>query len=336
MPAVTITASNAGFFNLSPLGAMLAPNVFLRTGVNVDGGILGSSDGWKSAESAMYTDFGIDVIAQFEGDPTAALGESAKVTVIGLEFFRIVDGVRILTGTMDLPEPIILDAIYDQIGPNSFAWCADLGAALEEVLQHEGFVFKGGAGVDIFDAHASTLTLYGKNVIRGHGGDDILTGGLGDDRIYGGAGDDTLHDDSGTNRLFGRSGDDVLTLGVESQHSRAFGGRGDDTLISDIGNDWLHGGAGDDTLIGGRGNDRLVGGRGADEFVFNATERGHDRIVDFTDGEDLMVFRALDSFDQLTLEQTARGTVISWDNDATILLRGVDAETIDASDFLFI
>lgn len=334
MSNVTITASNAGFFNLSPLGTALAPNVFVQTGVNISGQIIGTEGGWETAESTMYADFGIDVVVQF-GSETAKLGAVTEITVTGLKFYRIEGGEKIVIATLTLPEHLTLTATYDQTGPTTYGWIADMGNALEDILQ-QGFTFNGGAGDDIFNPHTQMLPAYGENILRGRGGDDQLTGGLGDDRIYGGAGEDTLTDTSGSNRLNGGRGDDTVTLGDYSDHSVAKGGRGDDLLISGYGSDRLKGGAGDDTLIGGHGDDRLKGGLGDDQFIFNANDRGHDRINDFTDGEDLMIFHELNGFNDLTIQQKGANTLISWGTGSDILLKNVAADTLDASDFLFV
>jgi Ca2+-binding RTX toxin-like protein len=50
--------------------------------------------------------------------------------------------------------------------------------------------------------------------------------------------------------------------------------------------DSLSGGAGNDLLAGEGGRDTLSGGTGADVFHFRVAGQGHDRITDFTPGED--------------------------------------------------
>ncbi len=57
--------------------------------------------------------------------------------------------------------------------------------------------------------------------------------------------------------------------------------------------DRMFGDSGSDTLNGGAGNDRLTGGSGEDTFVFDGVNFGVDRIVDFTEGEDLLDLSAL-------------------------------------------
>ncbi|WP_249025287.1 VCBS domain-containing protein, partial [Neisseria canis] len=95
----------------------------------------------------------------------------------------------------------------------------------------------------------------------------------------------------------------------------------------DGGNDTLNGGTGDDVLFGGAGNDNLTGGEGADKFVFLANSNsGNDVIVDFTEGEDKVVFADLVNVNQL---QNA-----AWD-DATSTLSftavGADGATYNNS-----
>lgn len=364
MSKVTIRATNAGFHNLSPLGALLAPNVFLKTSVNVHGLIDTASNGWESRESLMYSDFGIEIRATDPESTTPKLGEIAEITVTELIFYRMEDGEKVATGTMHLPEPLIISATFDQIGADNFGWIAELGAALEDMLQSEGFKFIGGTGDDIFIAHEQILPFRGKSRIFGGDGDDQLTGSLGDDNILGGKGNDIIFDPDGTNRLYGGSGDDRLELGDGSDGGFIWGGSGNDLLISGAGsdhligasgrdtliggggedlleglrgNDTLNGGRGDDTLIGGRGSDLLTGGSGVDSFVFFSDERGHDRITDFTDGEDLISLHGIGGIDGLEIIQVGADTLISWGYDnRSIVLNDVNADTITSDDFVFL
>ena len=55
------------------------------------------------------------------------------------------------------------------------------------------------------------------------------------------------------------------------------------------GNDYLLGGSGDDVLNGEGGNDLFLGQAGADIYQFDGSH-GTDRIVIFTQGEDLIEF----------------------------------------------
>jgi Ca2+-binding RTX toxin-like protein len=69
------------------------------------------------------------------------------------------------------------------------------------------------------------------------------------------------------------------------------GGDGDDKLFGGHGRDTIGGDDGRDTLVGGNGRDILTGGDGADRFKFvGAVGSGVDKITDFGDGDDRMVF----------------------------------------------
>jgi len=352
MAYIRINATDAGFFNLSPLGAALAPNVFLKTAVNIDGTAQTIGSDWQSRESAMYDSFGIDVFADVPAEDFAKLGEQAQIEVSGISYFRIEGGEKTVTATLELP--LTLTAVYDEISAGTYGWTAEAGDTLEKLLQTEGYLFNGGNGDDIFAPHHDILPTYASNILKGRGGDDQLTGSLGDDKLLGGTGDDTLRDFDGENFLHGQSGDDLLELGDGSDGSLAKGGLGDDTLISGAGDDTLRGGGGADTLIGGRGDDALFGGQGddvltggrgtdflkghagADQFIFNTEDSGYDIIADFTDAEDLIILQGLESFADLSVVQQANSTHLSWGGDSDLTLNNFDADLLDASDFMFL
>lgn len=354
MSKVKITATDDGFFNLSPLGDMLAPNVFLKTAVNTRGLINSTPTDWETSESAMYEDFGIALTTELASGTINKLGAQAQIELTEIAYYRIEDGEKVTTATMTLPQPITLTATYDQVSLDTYGWIANAGDPLEDMLQSSGFVFNGGSGDDIFAPHSTILPSYSDNILRGRGGDDHLTGALGDDKIKGGTGDDILIDPDGTNFLHGQSGDDILRLGDGSDNSVAKGGQGDDQLFSGAGDDTLRGGAGDDILDGGNGNDRLFGGRGndvlhggdgddflkghlgADQFIFNTEDHGHDRIADFAANIDTVVLSGLARFDDLTITQGGTDTLITWDGDSDITLMNFDSTLLGADDFMFI
>ena len=84
--------------------------------------------------------------------------------------------------------------------------------------------------------------------------------------------------------LFGGEQGDSLQGTDNALGDRLYGGAGSDTLIGEGGNDYLEGGAGSDSLEGGADNDTLVGGAGSDTYRFDASNWGHDVIVD-ADGQ---------------------------------------------------
>ncbi len=117
----------------------------------------------------------------------------------------------------------------------------------------------------------------------------------GDDRGRHGA-DDPAGDDHGGHGADDPAGDDrggaAAIRGGASDDSLA-GGAADDRLRGGDGADTLSGGAGADTLDGGHGADQLTGGPGADVFQIDGgakTLAGLDRILDFTHGQDKLVF----------------------------------------------
>lgn len=354
MPRIKIKATNDGFYNESPLGQALPPNVFLKSAKNISGQINSTSTGWEAGESWMYEAFGTDVFVNIDPSAIDTLGSQTQIEVTEFSYFRIENDLKIETASIELPQPLVLTATYDQISQGNYGWMAQAGEALEDFLQTEGLVFIGGNGDDIFAPHSTILPAYADNIIRGRGGNDKLTGGLGDDIIKGGSGADLLFDPDGNNVLHGQSGDDILHLGDGSNGSLAKGGHGDDQLFSGNGNDTLRGGAGNDFLKGGRGNDRLFGGQGddvlaggngsdflkghagADQFVFNTEDQGHDRIADFSDGHDMIMLIGLEGFTDLTIGQSGNDTFVSWAGDSDLTLSNFNDTHLGAEDFIFV
>jgi Ca2+-binding RTX toxin-like protein len=123
------------------------------------------------------------------------------------------------------------------------------------------------------------------------------------------------------------------------------GAGGNDVINGGGGNDTLFGGAGNDRLVGGVGNTVLTGGTGSDTFAFGATwgqALGHavasDTITDFTHKQDKIEFSGvagLTNFGQLAITQTGADAHVSFGGHE-IILAGVAASTVTASDFLFV
>ncbi|CAN0455939.1 unnamed protein product, partial [Ectocarpus fasciculatus] len=124
----------------------------------------------------------------------------------------------------------------------------------------------------------------------------------------------------------GIGGDDVLVLG-----------RGDDVGVGGDGHDVIAGGRGMDMLTGGRGNDKLYGGRDEDTFIFN-TGDGHDHIIGFEDGVDLIDLSGtgITSFAELEGAIHARGNraEIEISADQSIFVQGARLDLTE-DDFLF-
>ena len=89
-------------------------------------------------------------------------------------------------------------------------------------------------------------------VLRGMGGNDILTSLAGNDSLFGGFGNDILRSGAGNDTSLGNEGDDRLN-----------GGSGDDILF---------GGEGDDFFVGITGTDQIDGGLGTDLNSFEGID----------------------------------------------------------------
>ena len=186
-------------------------------------------------------------------------------------------------------------------------------------------VLAGGSGGDILDGGAGIDRVeytYGTNagVTASLGDASINTGDAAGDtyvdieNLYGTTFNDTLFGDAGNNRIDGRLGDDLL-----------FGGDG---------NDYLIGGAGNDVLNGEGGNDLFLGQAGADIYQFDAAH-GTDRIVVFTQGEDLIEFtESVFDFTGLTITQDgAHVNIVS--SEGTIIVNNSLVADFATDDFIF-
>ncbi|MEM9428770.1 MAG: calcium-binding protein [Pseudomonadota bacterium] len=358
---LTLTATDAGFHNVSPLGTPLAPNVILRTQGNIDGAFVQDpvSGVWQSAESGDYAGWNVRLEAAFTEAP-APDSTQATLSVEGLVFTRIDAGEEVETGRLSFGGPISVDVLRAGAGA---PWEGTAADEIEAVLRADGLLVEGGAGIDVFALSTPVLPIRGPVTIFARGGDDSVEGTLADDIIYGGTGDDSLADEGGRNEIWGQAGHDIIALGLFSERSMASGGAGDDRLSSLVGHDRLLGEGGDDVVLGGGGNDalygqsgsdvlnggagrdRLIGGRGDDDltgaeardvFIFAETQNGLDAVTDFAPEEDLIRIRGSVMYDDLEISDHAEGTLVSWDDGKSgALLAGLSPDQISTDMFLF-
>lgn len=217
----------------------------------------------------------------------------------------------------------------------------------------------GGPGNDTILARGADDLCHGED------GDDSIEGGADHDLLYGGAGSDTIRAGTGNDSVWGDDGRDLVLLGEGDDlfadtaqggpdgADTIWGWTGNDTILGGGGDDLIHGEDGADLLFGGAGSDRLDGGAGvdmlaggsaddllfggseADQFVFAAGD-GRDRIVDFEDGVDQIVFDIAGlSFAALTVSATGTDTVVDY-GTGQIVFEEVALASIDAGDFLFL
>jgi len=185
------------------------------------------------------------------------------------------------------------------------------------------------AGRDVVDGLGGNDTLFGL------GGDDELSGGEGNDRIEGGDGVDLLRGDAGDDTLLGGAAADILRGGLGND--TLSGGDAADRLLGEDGDDRLFGDAGADFLSGGRGVDVLTGGAGRDRFELRGGD-GRDIVADFVDGEDTLSFAQLPgvrSFANLTIVQLGADTEVRAGASDALILLGISASSITASDVVF-
>jgi len=223
-------------------------------------------------------------------------------------------------------------------------------------------------GDDVIDAGN------GSNYVNGNAGNDVITAGNGTQRLYGGGGDDQIRvTGSGSSHLNGNMGDDLLqvTGGSNDIHGgqgndRIIPAGGQNQSFGDAGNDVIWGGTGFDRMTGGPGSDLFVL-----SGPTNANPANWDEITDFQHGIDKLhmdtiggglpvVLHAASAFaDEASAAAYAQSafagagsseaaalqvgadtylfyTISSAGSsaDAVVKLDGIDAGTIDQSDFV--
>ena len=223
-------------------------------------------------------------------------------------------------------------------------------------------------GNDVIDAGD------GSNYVNGNAGNDVITAGAGTQRLYGGGGDDQIRvTGSGASHLNGNMGDDLLQVkgGVNDIHGgqgddRIIPDGGQNQSFGDAGNDVIWGGTGFDKMTGGPGNDLFVL-----SGPTNSNLASWDEITDYQHGTDKLhmdtvgsglpvVVHAASAFaDEASAAAYAQSlfsgagsseaaalqvgadtylfyTISSIGSpvDAVVKLDGIDAGTIDQSDFV--
>lgn len=232
------------------------------------------------------------------------------------------------------------------------------GAGRDVVLGgHGDDILGGGAGNDRVFGGQGNDTIYGgagDDILGGGDGDDVIFGGGGADTIYGGdgndvagggGGNDVVYTGSGNDTVYGGNGNDVLGAGTGDDliyagngHDIVYGGAGHDVIYGGAGNDTLWGGLGDDTIHASSGADVMTGGGGADTFWFTG---GADTITDFEIGIDIINLSRIASIagfaDLISnhLVALSQGARIEAGNGDSLFLAGIDANMLDANDFVF-
>ncbi|MEM9247189.1 MAG: spondin domain-containing protein [Pseudomonadota bacterium] len=174
-------------------------------------------------------------------------------------------------------------------------------------------------------------------VLGGNRSDNIINAGDGQDILLGRRGWDELNGEGGGDIILGGSGDDLINGG--GGRDWISGGRDNDIIDGGRGADWINGNRGDDVVAGGLGEDTLTGGSGDDLFVYVAGD-GDDLIRDFDrNGDDQLAVDVdgIDTFADLlaTAEDVGFGVEFDFGDGDSVLLRGVDLDTLTETDFVF-
>lgn len=249
-----------------------------RNSGEADGG-----EGHDRLQLFWYDNFGdgADITVNLTGPGAGASTTQANVTFANIESLI----VYTYTGDDTINTGDFADEVFAHQGANTVNTFG--GDDVISYVAGEANALDGGGGTDLLrvapssfspliftvtgtaatDGYGSTISNMENYIVYGSYYDDQVSLGTNDDEFYGGRGGDYAFGGSGNDRLSGNQGTDML--------------EGFD------GNDILIGGGGDDILTGGAGRDRLAGGNGADRFTF-IQSGGHDVVLDFSDGEDLL------------------------------------------------
>jgi Ca2+-binding RTX toxin-like protein len=133
------------------------------------------------------------------------------------------------------------------------------------------------------------------------------------------------------NQIFGSAKTDLIS-GLAG-NDQLVGNGGKDLIEGGKGRDVLSGGNGNDVLTGGRQCDWLTGGNGRDVFVLQPIG-GCDVIQDFQDGKDQLGLSPSLQVESLGISQVGKNTLIVWEGQAIALLKGINSNQINATDFV--
>jgi len=137
----------------------------------------------------------------------------------------------------------------------------------------------------------------------------------------------------------GITGADVIDNQIEtdvlSSIENVIGSDDDDNIVGSDADNILQGGDGDDFLSGEGGNDILIGGEGADIFAF-APGDGVDLIAGFELGVDKIKLNDFGpDFDlSSAISQDGSDAIVSFSNDASVRLDGIDSSLLSEDDFI--
>ncbi len=253
----------------------------------------------------------------------------------GEAFTYLVEALTLLGGGD--PIPLLTEVLTYHVAPGAQS-AATLEAAESIATLQGGTLSTDGSTIVDADPDVADPAFVAKDVDAANGIVQVIDGVLlpadllasdGSNNVDFVIANDTrniIHTGRDNDFVDGNAGNDILKLG-----------RGDDVGLGGDGRDVIFGGKGEDVIVGGADNDRLIGGSDADTFVFNEGD-GHDRIIGFDKGEDLIDLSGttIESFAEIEDQIQSRffSTKIDLGDDGSITINQIGL-TLDQDDFLF-
>ena len=298
--------------------------------------------------SDTYFSFGAgDIISEAGGDGIDTVFTSTDI-VVGEDIEQVIVNIGATSATSN--------SLDDN--NNFFGNFAGPGVAV---------TLDGGGGNDLLfggDAGDTLIGGEGIDLLFGFEGANILTGGNGNDAYFSSSAEDKIFEDlnggfdtqftsvAGTTTIADNVEQLVLFTGAtkgignENQNFLFANSSANGVTLEGLGGDDLFiDSAQSDTIIGGMGNDQINLQTGGKDFiVYESAGFGNDIIFNFTSvatGQEDFIdvsglgFTAADIGDKIKIEGSGANTLITIQEMDTILLIGIDAATIDASDFVF-
>ncbi len=323
-----------GGTNAGATGNALANSIAGSDGDNLLIGLSGDDD--------LGGSFGDDTLLGGEGDDIlrGGLGDDSHVGGAGDDIFIIRDAGDKIVELADEGDDLALLRVDYTLPDHVEHGHANAGTTGLHVIGNAlGNDLRGNKGDDTLDG------LAGNDSFRGRGGLDEFYGGLGNDTFYidDGAIEVFEAQNQGIDRAF-TSVSYTLALGQAVETLRGVAptnGSVPGTVLELTGNDLdnrVFGSSGLDRIDGSWGNDVLMGDAGADIFAFGK-DWGLDKVLDFTDGSDLIDLTAAEISDmsQITISgNLTNDNIRVSDGINTILLLNQDGSVIDQEDFLFL
>jgi Ca2+-binding RTX toxin-like protein len=286
-----------------------------------EGAIDGIKHGISTAESALIENHGSiggEIGIQSVGGSRIVNGKHGEIT--GTDF-----GIEISSGhgaEVINRGTIASDGIAISMTSLSVNEIRNFGTILGDVVL--------GNGIDVLDTRKGTID----GSVIGGGGSDVYRIGQTDLDIVEEAGNGDERVEAWASYALP---DNVEDLTLKGKSDLDGTGNGEDNIIyGNAGNNQLSGGGGEDVLNGGSGDDKLTGNGDGDTFVFHR-DAGHDRVMDFQQGIDLihMIFEGVNSYDDIedAISQHGNDVWISMGQGDRLILKNTDIGDVDAGDF---